>query len=186
MDKKLIRLTEADLHRIVKQSVNRVLSEGKPADRQIGRHKFKGLKYDKNGNPIYTHPSKLDDPEGGTLSDDDLKAHGWKFSPKHGLHGQIQDPTRLPESVIRELEELPGFNDPHGLVSSINDMSPETFENQEIFEVAAEDAIRRLKDCGQEISLMNVIDEMGLKDIIEKAIKDYYPSDINPRVYYNR
>ena len=110
MAKKVIRLTENDLHRIVKESVNRILKE----------------------------------------------------------------------------EELPGFNDPHGLVSSINDMSPETFENQEIFEVAAEDAIRRLKDCGQEISLMNVIDEMGLKDIIEKAIKDYYPSDINPRVYYNR
>ena len=54
-------------------------------------------KYDKNGNAIYTHPSKLDDPEGGTLSDDDLKAHGWKFSSKHGLHGQIQDPTRLPK-----------------------------------------------------------------------------------------
>ena len=113
--KKIVRLTESDLHRIVKESVNRVLSEGKPADRQIGRHKFKGLKYNKNGNPIYTHPSKLDDPEGGTLSDDDLKAHGWKFSPKHGLHGQIQDPTRLPESVIREIEELPGLNDPHGL-----------------------------------------------------------------------
>ena len=29
MNKKLIRLTEGDLHRIVKESVNRVLSEGK-------------------------------------------------------------------------------------------------------------------------------------------------------------
>ena len=99
MAKNIIRLTEGDLHRIVKESVERILREGGriPADTQIGRHKFKGLKYDKNGNPIYTHPSKLDDPEGGTLSDDDLKAHGWKFSSKHGLHGQIQDPTRLPK-----------------------------------------------------------------------------------------
>lgn len=181
MAKKVIRLTENDLHRIVKESVSRILKEErKPSNKQIGRHKFNGLRYDSNGNAVYTH-------EGGTLSDDDLKSQGWKYSKKHGLHGQISDPTRLPESIIREREEeLPGFNDPHGLVSSINDMSPETFENQEIFEVAAEDAIRRLKDCGQEISLMNVIDEMGLKDIIEKAIKDYYPSDINPRVYYNR
>ena len=99
MANNIIRLTEGDLHRIVKESVERILRESGriPADTQIGRHKFKGLKYDKNGNPIYTHPSKLDDPEGGTLSDDDLKAHGWKFSSKHGLHGQIQDPTRLPK-----------------------------------------------------------------------------------------
>ena len=98
VEESVIRLTESDLHRLVKESVEIILREGGrvPADTQVGRHKFKGLKYDKNGNAIYTHPSKLDDPEGGTLSDDELKAHGWKFSSKHGLHGQIQDPTRLP------------------------------------------------------------------------------------------
>ena len=97
MNKKLIRLTESDLHKIVKEAVNRILSEGKPKDMMIGRHKFTGVRYDGNGNPIYTHPSKLEDPDGGTLSDDDLKGMGWKYSKKRGLHGQIQDPTRLPK-----------------------------------------------------------------------------------------
>ena len=95
---KLVRLTEGDLRRIVKESVNSVLNEArKPNDRMIGRHKFRGEYYDKNGNPIYTHPSKLDDPEGGTLPDDFLKDYGWKFSSKRGFHGQISDPTRLPK-----------------------------------------------------------------------------------------
>ena len=93
-----IRLTEQDLHRIVKESVNRILMEvRKPNDRIIGRHKFRGEYYDKNGNPIYTHPSKLDDPEGGTLSDDFLKNYGWRYSKSRGLHGQISDPTRFPK-----------------------------------------------------------------------------------------
>lgn len=82
--------------RIVKESVNRILMEvRKPNDRIIGRHKFRGEYYDKNGNPIYTHPSKLDDPEGGTLSDDFLKNYGWRYSKSRGLHGQILDPTSI-------------------------------------------------------------------------------------------
>lgn len=98
MNKKLIKLTESDIHRIVRESVNKVLNEiRKPNDRMIGRHKFKGEYYDINGNPIYTHPSKLDDPEGGTLSDDFLKSYGWRFSNKRGLHGQISDPTMFPK-----------------------------------------------------------------------------------------
>lgn len=98
MNKKLIRLTESDLHKIVKESVNKILMEArKPNDRIIGRHKFRGEYYDKNGNPIYTHPSKLDDPEGGTLSDDFLKNYGWRYSKSRGLHGQISDPMRFPK-----------------------------------------------------------------------------------------
>lgn len=72
--------------------------EGKPSDRQIGRHKFKGLRHDRNGNPIYTHPSKLEDLDCGTLSDDDLRGSGVKYSKKHGLNGQISDPTKITES----------------------------------------------------------------------------------------
>jgi hypothetical protein len=72
------------------ESIMNLMNEGKPADTQIGRHKFKAIRRDKNGNPVYTH-------EGGTLSDDDLKAQGWKYSKKHGLYGQISDPTKLPK-----------------------------------------------------------------------------------------
>lgn len=61
----------------------------KPADRQYGKHSFKGVRYDKNGNPIYTSD---------TLSDDEKKAMGWRYSKKHGLHGQVSDPSRFNES----------------------------------------------------------------------------------------
>lgn len=91
--KKTIRLSESDLHRIVSRAVGRVLEARKPADRQVGRHCFKGVRYDGNGNPTYTCD---------TLSDDEKKAQGWKYSKKHGLHGQISDPTKLPESYFRE------------------------------------------------------------------------------------
>ena len=61
----------------------------KPADKQYGKHSFKGVRYDKNGNPIYTSD---------TLSDDEKKAMGWRYSKKHGLHGQVSDPSRFNES----------------------------------------------------------------------------------------
>lgn len=67
----------------------KIISERKPADRTIGQHTFKGIRYDKNGNPIYTCDS---------LPDEQKKAQGWKYSPKHGLHGQISDPTKIHES----------------------------------------------------------------------------------------
>lgn len=96
--KQTIRLRESELRRMISETVKRVLMEArKPNDRMIGRHKFKGEYYDRNGNPIYTHPSRLDDPEGGTLSDDFLKDYGWRYSKKRGLHGQISDPTRFPK-----------------------------------------------------------------------------------------
>ena len=96
--KRTIRLRESELRRMISETVKSVLMEArKPNDRMIGRHKFKGEYYDRNGNPIYTHPSRLDDPEGGTLSDDFLKDYGWRYSKKRGLHGQISDPTRFPK-----------------------------------------------------------------------------------------
>jgi hypothetical protein len=58
----------------------------KPEDKQYGKHSFKGVRYDKNGNPIYTSD---------TLSDDEKKSMGWRYSKKHGLHGQISDPSKL-------------------------------------------------------------------------------------------
>ena len=55
----------------------------------MGKHTLKGLRYDKSGNPLYTSD---------TMSDDDKKNQGWKFSKKHGMYGQLSDPTKLSES----------------------------------------------------------------------------------------
>ena len=61
----------------------------RPADREIGRHLFKGFRYDNNGNPLYTCD---------TLSNEEAQAMGWRFSPKYGLYGQLTDPTMFAES----------------------------------------------------------------------------------------
>ena len=70
----------------------------KPKDVEHGKHSFQGLRYDRKGNPLYTS---------NTLSNDEAKEMGWKYSKKHGLYGQINDPTKFYESkkqVIRLTE----------------------------------------------------------------------------------
>jgi hypothetical protein len=85
-----IKLTESKLKQIVAESVKKILSEArKPSDKTVGKHTLKGLRYDKNGNPLYTSD---------TMSDDEKKNQGWKFSKKHGMYGQLSDPTKLSES----------------------------------------------------------------------------------------
>lgn len=96
MNKNRIRLTESQLHRVVKESVKSVLKEGKPKDVQHGKHSFKGLRYDRSGNPIYTY-----DGNPNVETQELLKNQGWKMSPKHGMYGQISDPSKLyNESVL--------------------------------------------------------------------------------------
>ena len=74
MDKKLIRLTESDLHRIVKESVNRILNEVKygleNAYRYKGYRMLKGgVVIDPNGKEI----GKVDNPdEFGRMVNDHL------------------------------------------------------------------------------------------------------------------
>lgn len=92
--KRTIRLTESDLKQVIKESVKNVLKEAKPSDRTVGKHTLKGLRYDKNGNPLYTSD---------TMSDDEKKNQGWRFSKKHGLYGQLSDPTKLTESDLRKV-----------------------------------------------------------------------------------
>lgn len=90
MNKNKIRITENELKQIVAESVKKVISEArKPSDKTVGKHTLKGLRYDKNGNPLYTSD---------TMSDDEKKNQGWKFSKKHGMYGQLSDPTKLSES----------------------------------------------------------------------------------------
>ena len=82
-----IKLTENKLKQIITESVRNILSEArKPSDRTVGKHTLKGLRYDKSGNPLYTSD---------TMSDDEKKNQGWKFSKKHGMYGQLSDPTKL-------------------------------------------------------------------------------------------
>lgn len=101
--KKRIRLNEETLAKIVKNAVRMAVNEAKkPNDVQHGIHKFKGVRYDTNGNPIYTH-------EGNTLSPDELRQMGWRISKKHGLCGQISDPTHLystNESLNRKIKKV--------------------------------------------------------------------------------
>ena len=91
--KRTIRLTENDLRKVIKESVNKALFEArKPSDKTVGKHTLKGLRYDKNGNPLYTSD---------TMSDDEKKNQGWRFSKKHGLYGQLSDPTKLHENKLK-------------------------------------------------------------------------------------
>ena len=61
-NKQVIRLTESDLRKVIKESVNRILNEArKPSDKTVGKHTLKGLRYDKNGNPLYTSDTMSDD-----------------------------------------------------------------------------------------------------------------------------
>lgn len=90
MKQNKIKITENELKQIVAESVRKILSEArKPSDKTVGKHTLKGLRYDKNGNPLYTSD---------TMSDDEKKNQGWKFSKKHGMYGQLSDPTKLSES----------------------------------------------------------------------------------------
>lgn len=73
-----------------KQNMKNTINEARiPANKQVGQHLFKGLRYDSNGNPLYTCD---------TLSNEEAQAMGWKFSPKYGLYGQLSDPTMFYES----------------------------------------------------------------------------------------
>jgi hypothetical protein len=68
---------------------NTINEARRPANKQVGQHLFKGLRYDNNGNPLYTCD---------TLSNEQAQAMGWRFSPKYGLYGQLSDPTMFYES----------------------------------------------------------------------------------------
>lgn len=95
---KKIRITENELKQIISESVKKILKEArKPSDRTVGKHTLKGLRYDKNGNPLYTSD---------TMSDDEKRNQGWKFSKKHGMYGQLSDPTKLSESSTNMNEAI--------------------------------------------------------------------------------
>ena len=88
-----LKLNESQLRNIIKESIKNILYERKPADRQVGPHLFKGVKYDTNGNPNYTCD---------TVPDDWKKTMRWKMSQKHGLHGQLGDPSKVPGVISEE------------------------------------------------------------------------------------
>ena len=66
----------------------------KPNERTVGKHILKGLRYDKNGNPLYTSD---------TMSDEQKKSNGWRFSKIHGYYGQLNDPKKLHEGDLHRI-----------------------------------------------------------------------------------
>ena len=78
--KQVIRLTEGDLHNIIKESVKNVLKEArKPEDAYFGGYFFEGIGFDRNGNPIYYSEH---------LPVEVMDMLGWKKSTKWGRCGQ--------------------------------------------------------------------------------------------------
>lgn len=138
--KQRIRLTESQLHRIIKESVNRVLSEAKrPRDVQHGKYNFKGLRYDKNGNPLYTS----DD-----LPNDKAKEMGWRYSKKHGLYGQISDPTKLYGKVEEGINDY--FPDEDQGMDDYYYGSIMTFNVDGMFDDLSEEVIEELQNLKEE------------------------------------
>ena len=130
MNKKLIRLTESDLHRIVKESTNRILKESVSRNEKISKIHLTSIRPGRLGNPRFLVQgiSEFGNSfEGKTSENANFVYNCERFEGKTcqvqyhtSRNGDyIVDNMRpvqgLPESVIRELEELPGINDPHGL-----------------------------------------------------------------------
>jgi hypothetical protein len=69
--KKIIRLTESDLHRIVKKSVNRILRE---MDEPYNEHEYSDEDFDEYGN-------RVDGPDFGEDMDDNF---WYRFERQHG------------------------------------------------------------------------------------------------------
>ena len=131
MNKKLIRLTESDLHRIVKESVNRILSEHKPlytnGDREIplGSHSQDAYvyHYDNNGEKV-AH-------DWGKDIRDKHNRRTWKHSQPRFNSQLEQDTAELlpmlrdlgisvkdwrkmsPEEKQKAINYYEGFNDPY-------------------------------------------------------------------------
>ena len=99
MDKKLIRLTESDLHRIVKQSVKKILSEGG----NVGRGRF----------TIYPRSNsvKIVDNQLGTSYLYDFRSNSWdrNATPDFGS-----------ANISAEELQRAGVQNPQALLNSIN------------------------------------------------------------------
>ena len=87
MNKKVIRLTESDLHRIIKESVNRILMEAKRQPRQ-GKINFNGEwvdatedGLDKNGNPMYKIKGDVQTNRGRKCKDGTRRVQDYTFRP---------------------------------------------------------------------------------------------------------
>ena len=86
MKQNKIKITENELKQIVAESVKKILSEArKPSDKTVGKHTLKGLRYDKNGNPMY----KVNDPsiKGRRCKDGSIRVQHYNFKPNRVNEG---------------------------------------------------------------------------------------------------
>ena len=119
MNKKLIRLTESDLHRIVKESVNRVLNE--VLDTADSVMKFRHDKGNKLNKPMARLKSKLNpkwaDKKRDQMSklydrEDDIRRidrHLGNMDDGYYHHGHIIDDSNIESWLDQESDEYPGF-----------------------------------------------------------------------------
>lgn len=89
MNKKLIRLTEADLHRIVKESVNKVLNEGKYVNNKPGFTKSEF------GTPMFTKDALTKNKRIPTTSFKDMWTQYYKEKGEEVDDAHIQDMVDL-------------------------------------------------------------------------------------------
>ena len=110
-NKKVVRITENELKRIVNESVNKVLNEAKmkPNDAFFGGYFFEGIRFTLRGVPVY-YSQHL------PLAVKDLL--GWRKSKKWGRCGYATD-----WDVRHALEELglPLGKDKEEYYNSLND-----------------------------------------------------------------
>ena len=143
----------------------------KPADRQIGRHILKGLRFDINGNPLYTCD---------TFSNEIAKVIGWRFSPKYGLYGQfpiVSDPTIFNESknTIRLTEsELKNI-----ITESVKNILKEGGAFDVIRNVKSKDERRRVRDLTKRV--LKPEDIQDAFKVIERVLDEISYLE-NPRI----
>ena len=133
MARQIIRLTESDLHRIIKKSVNRILREGKYGDwrdnyeewmNYSGDDKEEGQRLNRAWNDALK--SQYQGDEAGRL-----RALNNHFREKDSIRNQRQSPAER----AREAEWERKYNIEHGIVGDDNfdfDKAVEKFEKQKM------------------------------------------------------
>ena len=99
MNKKVIRLTEADLHKIVKESVQRIVSEASATPKDY-KHRFDPNKRD--GDFPLEQPEWTKDPRWQGWNGEDPE---WimKQQEKYPYGGEIEQPVRVSEAQLRQI-----------------------------------------------------------------------------------
>lgn len=129
MNKKIIRLTESDLHRIVKQSVNRVIrtinensfGEGTPKQNAFLK-KLMGDRWDDKYSELSVpETSKMIDKELANSNNAGTKYEVVEFDQVHECNSFYEAKKKFSE-VMDELAEVGYFNDPYLRMAKVSDI----------------------------------------------------------------